>query len=306
MRFKCHHEVTDRTATPSPTAIPQKRHALYINNVQVQSGQTEISIQYGTVRISAPPDDDSLYQEGKNVDWEIRPTTPNSEIDYLWGLEPTENASGTISLSGEYRILVKISPPPLPTPTPTPPSIRRSGTPTPTPVYKVLTISPDCSERGSEVEITGTGFKANEEVHLTYLSGSNTTHLGSFALDARGSFSGTVIVPMNAQLNAQDSSNSITAVVSRGGSHTASHRIPLTSCSSSDPTLTPATPTPLEPVDEDRARQLLNEGGYPDGWGECSNGFGDAKVTEALELLGFAGMWVIMEGTNPDFVVTIC
>ena len=72
--------------------------------------------------------------------------------------------------------------------------------------------------------------------------------------------------------------------------------------------LTPTSPTPtsLEPVDEDRVRELLNEGGYLSGWGECSNGFGDAKVTEALELLGYAGMWVVMGETDPAFVVTIC
>jgi hypothetical protein len=214
------------TASPTLSPTQTKRHALYINNIQVQSGQMVISIQYGSVQISDPPDDDNLYEEGKSVDWEINPTTPNSEIDFLWGLEPTEGASGTILISGEYRVLVKISPPPLPTPTPTPPSIRRSGTPTPTPIFKFLTISPDCSERGSMLEITGTGFEAAAGIALTYVSGSNTSHLGTVTSDSNGAFSAMVMVPTHVGLNEKDSSNSITAASATGGSRTASHRAP--------------------------------------------------------------------------------
>jgi tetratricopeptide (TPR) repeat protein len=57
---------------------------------------------------------------------------------------------------------------------------------------------------------------------------------------------------------------------------------------------------------EIRARQLLAEGGYPDGWGECSSGYGDSRLDEALELLGYDGISVILNVYPSGITVTRC
>ena len=84
------------------------------------------------------------------------------------------------------------------------------------------------------------------------------------------------------------------------------------------PTATPApTPTPVPvptpyptetPAQKKDAevRRLLAEGGYPDGWGECADGFGDPRVEEALELLGYKGQKVTLDNIQNDIIVTVC
>jgi hypothetical protein len=75
------------------------------------------------------------------------------------------------------------------------------------------------------------------------------------------------------------------------------------STATSVPTPTPKTLMP----NEIRARQLLAEGGYPDGWRECSSGYGDSRLDEALELLGYdGGNKVILNVYPSEIIVTRC
>ena len=69
------------------------------------------------------------------------------------------------------------------------------------------------------------------------------------------------------------------------------------------PTAIP-TPTPVIAY-EGRVRQLLEEAGYGDGWAVCTDGFGDPRVEEVLDILGYKGIKVILR-VSSGITVTRC
>ena len=74
------------------------------------------------------------------------------------------------------------------------------------------------------VDVTGTGFKANASITITYTnSGSSAVTVGTAKADALGNWSGWFVVPATAGI---PSTNTVTASAAGGGSATTTHKLP--------------------------------------------------------------------------------
>ena len=203
-----------------------------------------------------------------------------------------------------------------------------------------LSINPSSVMIGQEVEIVGRGFTPGASLQSIFIAGQAITYVNvggkdtnttvtAARIDDDGRFLARFFIPNTSALRkggkhrliVTDSSNyfsELTLNVNKLVSGTVfptlapiveiqATPIPVTS-PTAVPTPTPTaipTPTPVM-ADDARVRQLLAEAGYPDGWGECADGFGDPRVEEALDILGYKGIKVILNVNQSPILVTRC
>jgi hypothetical protein len=107
------------TATPAPTSTLQPGFRLEINGAQVEQGQLEIAVEFGTVRLLQSPGEDNRHTDGRTVHLEV--DFKYADSDVIWaGIDTATGGNASVFMLTNKFVRVLIVPPPGAVPTPTP------------------------------------------------------------------------------------------------------------------------------------------------------------------------------------------
>jgi hypothetical protein len=132
--------------TAAPTATPEPGYALYINGTRAYSGDSSVTVPYGTVSLHQLPNPDDTYRKNSWVNLSVTPTDSASVVRLLGDFQTTSGTSGSIYMDNTKWVTVSITPPVPPTLVPTPtPTLPPSPTSTPSPTASPSQSGGDCS-----------------------------------------------------------------------------------------------------------------------------------------------------------------